>query len=279
MKKFKKVISVVLLVCFMGAMTACGSEAKETTQQTAQQDDALQKIKDRGKLICGVRYDVPSFGYENPDTGELEGMEIELVRSFAKEILGDENAVEFVMVTAKTRGAAMDSGTIDCCIATMTTTQERLDAYAASEPYFTDIGAIMVMKDSGIESFSDLEGKIICAPQGTTSTKDALEKAEEEGVSIKTQEFATITDCKAALVAGRADGIVNDTAILNGYLDEDTKLLDERFVKQQYRVWSKKGNDSIIEAANEWLEKIRENGELEEISNKWELVDYSEYEE
>lgn len=267
----------------MAAMAGCGNKTAVTggvsVDSLEAEDSAIETIKERGKLIVGVKYDVPNFGYDNPDTGELEGMEIDLAKELAKEILGDEDAVEFVMVTAKTRGPLMDSGEIDVTIATMTTNEERLASYAHTEPYYTDIGAVMVMKDSGISSFAELDGKTIGAPQGSTSLNDAIDKAAEYGFTIETAEFSTIADCKAALVAGRVDGITNDSCMLNGLMDDNTMLLPEKYHKQQYRIWTKLGNDSIIEVAQNMLDEMSENGELQALFDSWGLEDYADYEE
>lgn len=283
MRKLKKWLSLVLTVSCMITMAGCGKKAAVTggvsVDSLTSSDSAIQTIKDRGKLIVGVKYDVPNFGYDNPETGELEGMEIDLSKALAKEILGDENAVEFVMVTAKTRGPLMDSGEIDVTIATMTTNEERLASYAHTEPYYTDIGAVMVMKNSGISSFKDLSGRTIGAPQGSTSINDAVDKAAEYGFTIETAEFSTIADCKAALAAGRVDGITNDSCMLNGLMDDNTMLLPEKYHKQQYRIWAKLGNDSIIEVAQNMLDDMNESGELQKLFDSWGLEDYSDYTE
>lgn len=283
MRRLKKWLSLALAVSCMITMAGCGKKAAVTggvsVDSLTSSDSAIQTIKDRGKLIVGVKYDVPNFGYDNPETGELEGMEIDLSKALAKEILGDENAVEFVMVTAKTRGPLMDSGEIDVTIATMTTNEERLASYAHTEPYYTDIGAVMVMKDLGISSFKDLSGKTIGAPQGSTSINDAVDKAAEYGFTIETAEFSTIADCKAALVAGRVDGITNDSCMLNGLMDDNTMLLPEKYHKQQYRIWAKLGNDSIIEVAQNMMDDMNESGELQALFDSWGLEDYSDYTE
>lgn len=268
---------MVALGCAL-ALTACGATATETGLESGT-DNSVQTIKNRGKLVCGVKYDVPNFGYENPDTGELEGMEIELCKQLAKEILGDEDAVEFVMVTAKTRGPLMDSGEVDVCIATMTTNEERLASYSHTEPYYTDIGAVMVLKDSGITGFADLNGKTIGAPQGSTSINDAKAKAEELGITIESAEFPSIADCKAALVAGRVDGITNDTCMLNGLMDDNTILLPEKYHKQDYRIWSKLGNDELISVAQNMLDNMKNNGELQKLFDEYGLIDNADFQE
>lgn len=278
MKKTGRWLSFVLCgaMCMM-ALGACGGSKGG---QDASQADVVETIKTRGKLVCGVKYDVPNFGYEDPVTGKLEGFEIDLCRKLAGKILGDEDAVEFVMCTAKTRGALMDSGEIDVCIATMTTNDERLASYAHTEPYYTDIGAVMVMADSGIESFADLDGKVMGAPQGSTSMRDAMDKAAEMGIAMtESSEYATIADCKAALTAGRVDAITNDNCMLTGLLDKNTVILPEKYHKQYYRIWSKLGNDTLMGTAQEMLDELSESGEMQELLTKWGLEDYAEYEQ
>ncbi|WP_419580125.1 transporter substrate-binding domain-containing protein, partial [Streptococcus suis] len=56
-------------------------------------------------LRVGVKQDVPNFGYKNPDTGEFEGMEIDIARKIADELGVD---IEFTPVTAQTRGPLLD---------------------------------------------------------------------------------------------------------------------------------------------------------------------------
>lgn len=299
MKALRKLITLALVSAVTLSMTACGDKKEDKEETTAattvladteteteteaaaltSTDNAINKIKERGKLIVGAKFDVPKFGYDNPVTGKLEGMEIDLARDLAKEILGDPDAVEFVMVTAKTRGPLMDAGSIDVSIATMTTNAERLASYAHTEPYYVDIGAVMVMNNSGIDSFADLDGKTLGAPQGSSSLSDAKEKADEMNISLETAEFATVADCKAALVAGRVDAITNDTCILSGLLDSNSKLLPEKYHKQEYRIWTKMGNDSIIEVSQNMLDKMNESGELKKLFDTWGIEEYSGYQE
>ena len=52
-------------------------------------------------------------------------MEPDIARLIAKEITGSEENVEFVGVTAKTRGPLLDNGELDMVIATFTITDER----------------------------------------------------------------------------------------------------------------------------------------------------------
>ncbi|MDI3269329.1 MAG: transporter substrate-binding domain-containing protein, partial [Bacillota bacterium] len=121
------------------AMAGCGS-----------QGSALDNIKKRGKLVVGVKADVVGFGYKNPDTNQFEGLEIDIAKAIAKKILGDENAIEFVPVTAKTRTGLLNNGEIDLVAATFTVTEERKKEVDFSPIYYEDGIQLLVMKDSGI---------------------------------------------------------------------------------------------------------------------------------
>ena len=72
-----------------------------------------------------MKYDTKLFGLKNPSSGEVEGFDIDVAKQLAKEILGDENKVEFMEVTSKTRIPLLNKGDIDAIIATMTVTEER----------------------------------------------------------------------------------------------------------------------------------------------------------
>ena len=64
-------------------------------------------------LRVGTKIDVPGFGFQNPETGSVEGLEVDVARELAARIKGDPNALEIVGVNVTTRGAMLDNGTLD----------------------------------------------------------------------------------------------------------------------------------------------------------------------
>ena len=65
------------------------------TDPATKRQTVLERIKARGYLIVAVKEDVPGFGYRDPKTGELSGLEIDLARAIAQEICGDSSKVVF----------------------------------------------------------------------------------------------------------------------------------------------------------------------------------------
>ena len=68
---------------------------------------ALRRIQDRGYLVVAVREDLPGFGYRNPETGDLEGLEITLAHAIAERIFGDAAKVQLKPLAIQQRVAAV----------------------------------------------------------------------------------------------------------------------------------------------------------------------------
>jgi putative glutamine transport system substrate-binding protein len=262
----KRILAVLLaLVITMAAVAAMAETAFNA------EDPAIKAIIARGKLLVGVKADVPKFGYQELG-GDFEGMEIDLAKDLAKKLLGDENAVQFTAVTAATRGPLLDTGELDLVIATFTIKPDRILQYEFSKPYFVDAIGLLVKKDSGITGFADLNGKNIGVAQSAT-TRAALEKAmTEKGITLNFLEFPSYPDIKAALDSGRIDCFSVDKAILMGYLDDTVTLLPDSFASQPYGIAVKKGNTELMGVINGMIADLRASGEMDALVAKWELA-------
>lgn len=262
--KFKKSILTVLMSSVL-LMSGCSSGGGSSST------DEIQKIKDRGVLRIGTKVDVPKFGYKDPATNEVDGLEIDIARAIAKKILGDESKIETQAVAAKTRGPLLDNGEVDLVIATFTITEERKESYNFSDAYFTDGVALLVKKDEGYNTLKDLDGKTIGVSQSSTTKDSLLKEAEGLGITLKFSEYATYPEIKAALDSGRVDCFSVDSAILTGYLDDSTIILDDRYNPQEYGIASKKSNESLAKVVNEVINEMKESGELDKLIEKWEI--------
>lgn len=268
MKKIFWLIGTLLILSL--AVSGCGGSG---TPAPAAKSDApapdIKAIKDRGVLKVGVKVDVPKFGFKDPQSGKIDGFEIDLTKAIAKKILGDENKIDLQGVTAKTRGPLLDNGEIDLVIATFTITEERKQSYNFSDPYFTDGVALMVKKASGIQDLKGLDGKKIGVAQSATSKKAIQDEADKLGIKVSFLEFGTYPEIKTALDSGRIDCFSVDGAILLGYLDDSTVILKDRFSPQQYGVASKKSNTALAKLVNDTIAEMVKSGEMDKLLTKW----------
>ncbi len=227
---------------------------------------------DPNVLRVGTKIDVPGFGFQNPETGNIEGMEVDIARELAKRIKGSPDALRVTGVNVTTRGAMLDNGTLDATLATFTITEERKKSYNFSRPYYTDHIGVLVKKSSGIDDLEGLNGKTVGVALSAT-TRDKLTAAGDElGIHMNFAEYSTYPEIKIALVAGRVDAFSVDSSILKGYLDDSTKLLDTHFAPQEYGVATKKSNVELAGQVDAAIAAMWEDGTLAAIQQRWGLA-------
>lgn len=243
-----------------------GDGAKST--ETSAGTNTLEKIKKRGKLIVGVKYDLNLFGLKNPETGKVEGFDIDIAKGLAKKILGDENKIELKEVTSKTRIPMLNNGEIDAIIATMTITEERKKEVDFSDVYFMAGQSLLVKKDSKINSVKDLKkGMTVLTAKGSTSAQNIRKAAPQ----VNVLEFENYAEAFTALKAGQGDALTTDNALLWGMAKQDPnyRVLDETFTEEPYGIAVRKGDKELLQVINEYLKEIKENGEYDKIYEKW----------
>lgn len=249
-------IGVVLLFAF--------SQTKVQTETPTQavSSDQVQAIIDRGVLRVGVKQDVPNFGFKNPDTGEFEGMEIDIARKIAQELGVD---IEFTPVTAQTRGPLLDNEQVDMVIATFTITEERKLLYNFTSPYYTDAVGFLVNKDSGIKTFKDLDGKNIGVAQGSITRKLISDLADKHGISVTFAELGSYPELSVSLRAHRTDAFSVDQSILSGYIGSQSELMDFSFSASDYGIVTKLSNKDLNDYLNGLIETWTADGSLQAI--------------
>lgn len=67
--------------------------------------------------------------------GKNQGFDVYIAKRFAKDLLGDESKVEFVLVDAASRVAYLESGKVDIIMANFTVTEERKEKVDFANPY------------------------------------------------------------------------------------------------------------------------------------------------
>ena len=256
----KRIILVLLFMCLI--FSACGK--KKTVS------DDLSLIEQKGKIVVGVRDDASPFGFRDKN-GVLVGYDIDLARILAQNILGNSSAVEFVPVTASNRIMKLNSGEIDCLIATMSITNQRQQILDFSMPYYMAGQAILVRSTSKATSLRDFEGNKLIIVYGSTSERNLRSNVPE----VTVLGYKTYNDAYKALKSGKAEGIVaDDTILLNFALnDKSVKLLPKRYSKEPYAIAFRKGQQSarLISKTNYVIENLQSTGKLNRLQEKWKI--------
>lgn len=259
MKKRNKFLAALMSAALLLSTAACSSGGGNSGKP----------------LKVGVKDAVIGFGYKDPLSGEYSGMEVELAKKIADSL--GYKGVEFTTVTAATRTELLDSGDLDCVLATFTITEERKKSWDFSTPYYTDAVTVLVETADGITDLDGLVGKKIGVSTGSTSAY-ALAKAMSEksllgdytvpessadfdisafsemGTSF--EQFGDYPAISNALTAGTVDAFCVDKSILATYKSEDRQYINDSFSPQEYGVATKKDSplsSQIEELITKWL--------------------------
>jgi ABC-type amino acid transport substrate-binding protein len=231
-------------------------------------ESAVAAAKQRGRLIVGVKYDYPPYGFVN-ERKEVVGFEPDMAREFAGYLLGDRNAVELVEVTSANRIPFLVTNKVDIVLATMTITPERAKTIAFSDPYYNGGITILVPADrSDITQMADLKDKRVIVTQGSTSDIAVSKLSPAPRQILK---FVHITECFSALQSGRGDAFVQDVTILKPFADRNPgfKLVGGLFNEEVWGIGARKDDQETVAWLNASLKRLRESGKYDELLKRW----------
>jgi polar amino acid transport system substrate-binding protein len=227
----------------------------------------LAAIRAKGRLVVGVDQNTYLFGYRDPQSAQIVGFDIDILRQIAKALFGNPDAIQFTALTSAQRIPAITGKEVDLVAETMTITCDRLQQVDFSTDYYDAGQRVLVPKGSTVKSLADLGGKKVCAAAGSTSIQNiAASSAHPVPVSV-----ADWTDCLVMLQQGQVDAISTDDTILAGLTKQDpnTQLVGQRFTDEPYGIAVNKNQNDLLRFVNGVLEKIRSDGTWVEIYTKW----------
>lgn len=255
MRRRGKTIWVLLLALALVA-AACGDEAEE---------GELTLVSAGTLTVCT---DSPYPPMEFEQDGEFTGFDIELMRAIAGE-LGLELSVVNSGFDPITSGSAMVAGDCDIAAASITITDEREANIDFSAPYFLADQSLLVKRDSGISTITDLSGTRLGVQSGTTGEAYAQANAPGDTEIVSFDDPGSLF---VALEAGDIQGILQDI-VVNGerMVTDETVTVVETFPTNEFYGFAAKntGSELLLAEVNEALSKLRRDGVYDQIYNDW----------
>jgi glutamate transport system substrate-binding protein len=253
-------VSAVVAISVLSTVTlgACSSKAARPTG-----DGQLGAIRTRGKIVVGLKFDLPAFSVKDPTTGRIEGFDADIGRVLASELFGDqqERHVEFVEVVSRDREEAIASGRVDLVVSTYTITDARKKLVSFAGPYYVAGQDILVRRsNTDITGVDSLSGRKVCSVDGSTSLANVRKLAPTADTSVSFDRYSLCVD---ALRDGRVDAVTTDDAILLGFLRQDPdnlRLVGKPFTTEPYGVGMRLESNALREFVNDALTRIYEDG-------------------
>jgi len=224
-------------------------------------------IAEQGRLIVAIGLDTYLISFRNPETGQLEGFDIDIAGDIAEVIFGDRSRVEYRQLGVPGRLAAAESGDVDLAAGTTTITCRRRDQVEFSTVYYQAGQRVLVNRGSGITSLDGLAGRRVCAARGSTSLQKVL--ATPSGpVPVG---VPSVTDCLVMLQLGEVDAVSTDDALLAGLAAQDprTEIVGLPLTAEPYGIMINPAAPDLVRFVNAVLERRVEDGRWRASYQRW----------
>ena len=176
---------------------------------------ALNAIKERGYIKCGVSDGLPGFSHTD-EKGKFSGIDVDVCRAVAAAVFGDSTKVKFTPLTAKERLTALQSGEIDVLSRNTTWTSSRDSAQGLNFTGVTyyDGQGFLVNKKLGVKSAKELDGATVCVQAGTTTELNLSDYFRANKMKYTPITYDKSDESAKALEAGRCDVLTSDQSQL-----------------------------------------------------------------
>jgi glutamate transport system substrate-binding protein len=272
----KKTRWALLLALVLGMfVAACGDDEEEPADSGAEnpaaeveqfpEDTTMGKIQAAGEIKIGVKYDVPPFGFKNPQNDEIEGFDVDFGKAIADKLGVEPNFIEAI---SDNRIPFLQDGTVDLVLSTMTINAERAQEIGFSEPYYIARGRILVPQDSDIAGIDDLGGKRVCTALGSTYEATLEEQAPEADLRL----VDSYSECLELVQNGAVDAVSTDDVILTGMIIQDDTLKlteDDPLTTEPYGAGLPLDDAEFKEFVDGVLEEYKSGGGWAEAYEKW----------
>lgn len=245
MKKFTKILAVILVLSMLGAFASCGAP------------------KSKGTLTMGTNPAFPPYEFVGDD-GSITGIDAEIAKAVCDKIGYD---LEIKDMEFDSLIPAVEGGSVDFVLAGLTVTDERKEKVNFSASYATGVQVIIVAEDSKIASVDDLEGKKIGVQSGTTGDIYCTDDYGQDNV----KQFPNGSLAVQALKNGQVDCVVIDNEPAKNFVEanEGLKILDTEYIQEEYAAAFSKENTELLDNFNNALAELQADGTIDGIIAKY----------
>ncbi|MCC8098845.1 MAG: ABC transporter substrate-binding protein [Clostridiales bacterium] len=293
----KKLIAMLLALAMCLALVACGSgdtsgsddstgdasassaaasteeasnaeaESNAETESDAEETEGdgesatLTTVTD-GVLTMSTNAAFPPYEMTTDDGG-FEGIDVEIATAIAEK-LGLELQIDDMDFDSAL--LAVQQGKSDIVMAGVSVTDDRLLVMDFSDSYATGVQVVIVPEGSEV-TVDTLGDYVIGTQRATTGNIYCTDDYGEDHVVAYDNGITAVQ----ALMNGQVDCVVIDSAPAQEFVAANAGLtiLDTEYVSEEYAIGMAKGNTALLEAVNEALAELTEDGTIQSIVDKY----------
>lgn len=281
----KKILTLMLALCMVFALAACGeaasdpsaapeseapaSEAPASEAPASEAPASEEPAADgefttivEGKLTMSTNAQFPPYEMTTDDGG-FEGIDVEIATAIAEKLGLELDILDMDFDSAL---LAVQQGKSDIVMAGVTVNEDRLLVMDFTDSYATGVQVVIVKEGSDVTMDNMGEG-LIGTQRGTTGNLYCTDDYGEEHVVAYDDGFTAVQ----ALMNGQVDCVVIDNAPAQEFVKNNAGLtiLDTEYAVEDYAIGLNKGNTALLDAINGALAELISDGTVQSIVDKY----------
>ena len=276
----KKILALMLALCMVFALAACGeaasdpsaapeSEAPASEAPASEAPASEEPAADgefttivEGKLTMSTNAQFPPYEMTTDDGG-FEGIDVEIATAIAEKLGLELDILDMDFDSAL---LAVQQGKSDIVMAGVTVNEDRQLVMDFTDSYATGVQVIIVKEGSDVTIDNMGEG-LIGTQRGTTGNIYCTDDYGEEHVVAYDDGFTAVQ----ALMNGQVDCVVIDNAPAQEFVKNNAGLtiLDTEYAVEDYAIGLNKGNTALLDAINGALAELISDGTVQSIVDKY----------
>ena len=281
----KKILALVLALCMVFALAACGEAASDPTDAPESEAPASEAPASEapaseapaseapdgdgtfttiveGKLTMSTNAQFPPYEMTTDDGG-FEGIDVEIATAIAEKLGLELDILDMDFDSAL---MAVQQGKSDIVMAGVTVNEDRQLVMDFTDSYATGVQVIIVKEGSDVTIDNMGEG-LIGTQRGTTGNIYCTDDYGEEHVMAYDDGFTAVQ----ALMNGQVDCVVIDNAPAQEFVKNNAGLtiLDTEYANEDYAIGLNKGNTALLDAINTALNELISDGTVQTIIDKY----------
>ena len=278
----KKILALVLALCMVFALAACGEAASDPTDapeseapaseapaseapaseapaSEAPEGDGTFTTIVEGKLTMSTNAQFPPYEMTTDDGG-FEGIDVEIATAIAEKLGLELDILDMDF------DSALLAVQQDIVMAGVTVNEDRQLVMDFTDSYATGVQVIIVKEGSDVTIDNMGEG-LIGTQRGTTGNIYCTDDYGEEHVMAYDDGFTAVQ----ALMNGQVDCVVIDNAPAQEFVKNNPGLtiLDTEYANEDYAIGLNKGNTALLDAINTALNELISDGTVQTIIDKY----------
>lgn len=176
-----------------------------------------EKLPLEGKTLNVAFAIVPPFVSVEPGSFDtLTGIDVDMVLELQRRTGFKLKDNRFELMNFGDMLAQTEKGNVDMCAGGIYLNESRAKRYHFGAAYYKTSMGVMASKNSGINSFEDLDNKTLSALQGSTATE-----AIPKNLNIRVKEAYSPTTFMAlySVAVGDSEVAIGDVPVINDFID------------------------------------------------------------